>query len=136
MTRTLSSIAAALTLAITASSANATCVQANAAGTWAAYSAGTTTGAYYWFKCALTINAAGKITAGSCTESNGLASPITGSVRLTVPASCTFTGALDFTKFKQTATVNQATMSLDKQAVLGIGSVATNKFTFNMLKTK
>jgi hypothetical protein len=136
MTRTLSSIATVLTLAMTASSANATCVQANAAGTWAAYSAGTTAGAYYWFKCALTINTAGKITAGSCTESNGLASPITGNVRLTVPANCTFVGALDFTKFKQTATVNQATLSLDKLTVLGIGSVAKNKFTFNMLKTK
>jgi len=116
--------------------ANAACVQANAAGTWAAYSAGTTNGAYYWFKCAFAINPAGKITAGSCTESNGLASPITGSVHLSIPAACTFTGVLDFTKFKQNATVDQATLSLDKQAVLGIGSVGAAKFTFNMLKVK
>jgi hypothetical protein len=136
MIRTLSGVATALALAITASPADATCVQGNAAGTWAAYSAGTTKGTYYWFKCALTINTAGKITTGSCTESNGLASPITGSVHLTVPADCTFTGTLDFTKFKEKATVDQATLSLDKQAVLGIGSILTNKFTFNMLKTK
>ena len=136
MTRTLSGIATALALTITAASADATCIQANAAGTWAAYSAGAAKGTYYWFKCALTIDTAGKITVGLCAESNGLASPITGHVRLTAPADCTFVGALDFTKFKEKATVDQATLSLDKQAVLGVGSVLTNKFTFNMLKTK
>jgi hypothetical protein len=136
MIRTLSGAAMVLALTANVMPANAACIQGNAAGTWAAYSAGTTKGVYYWFKCALTIGPAGKIIAGSCTESNGLASPITGQVKLTEAANCTFTGTLNFTKFKETATVDQATLSLDRQAVLGIGSILTNKFSFNMLKTK
>ena len=136
MFRTLSGVAMVLALAANATPANAACIQSNAAGAWAAYSAGTANGAYYWFRCALTIGPGGTITSGSCTESNGLASPITGQVKLTEAASCTFTGTLNFTKLKETATVNQATLSLDKQSVLGVGSILTNKFSFNMLKTK
>src|SRR5262249_1514986 len=127
----------AASLALAASiPAGAACTQANAAGIWAAYSSGTTAGNVYWFRCAMTINTAGKITGGSCAESNGQASPIGGSIRLTAPAACTYKADLTFSKFGQTATIDQATLSLDKEAVLGVGTFLNTKFTFNMLKTK
>lgn len=127
--------AACFALGVSAT-AQAACTQTNAAGTWAAYSAGTTGGDLYWFRCTLTINGAGKITAGSCTESNGQASPMGGTIRLVAAAVCTYRAALNFSKFGQTATIDQATLSLDKQAVLGVGTFLGTKFTFDMLKTK
>ena len=47
--------AACFALGVSAT-AQAACTQTNAAGTWAAYSAGTTGGDLYWFRCTLTIN--------------------------------------------------------------------------------
>jgi len=128
-------IAAALTLAANGP-AHATCIQANAAGTWAAYSAGTTNGDYYWFKCQFSIDTAGKIQRGACTESNGSSSAVAGNVHLIVPGGCTFTAALDFTTFKLKASIDEATLSLDKQTVLGVGTIQTQKFTFNMVKMR
>ena len=127
--------AAALTLLATAH-ADANCTQANAGGSWAAYAAGTVDGTYFWFRCTVAISAAGKITAGTCVQSDGQSTPVTGSLRLTVPADCRFNGTIDITKFKETSTINQATMSLDKQTVLGVGALPGQKFTFNMLKVK
>lgn len=134
MNRTLFA-AACLTVAMDGA-ARAACIQANAEGSWAAYSAGTTNGNLYWFRCAMTIEAAGKITGGSCMESNGQASPIGGTIRLIAPAACTYRAELNFSKFGQTATIDQATLSLDKRAVLGVGTFLNTKFTFDMLKTK
>jgi hypothetical protein len=121
---------------VTSAPADAACTLADAAGTWAAYSAGTTNGVYYWFRCTFTFDTAGKITAGACVESNGAASAVTGSVHLAVPVYCAFTSTLDFTKFNLTATIDKATLSLDKQSVIGVGSILKSKFTFNMMKIK
>ena len=134
--RELPLIAAALSALATASPADAACTQAQAAGTWAAYSVGAQSGSVYWIKCTLTIKTNGAFSAGSCIQSNGASSPASGTVKLTNAANCTYSGSITFTADGVTSTVNQATLSQSKELVDGVGTFLGGGFAFNMVRIK
>ncbi len=122
-------------LGLTASGAQAVnCLQSNTAGTWQSYTLASNGTAITWFRCILSINAAGVIAPTTCTVSTGLTVPMTeGSLTLINGSRGAFIG-----KFKIAGVpngINFATMSQDKQSVEGVGKFpGGGVFGFNLNK--
>ena len=105
--------------------ASAVCSQANVAGKSSAYVLANsgTTGAFT-VSCSLVTNNTGKVT-GSCVSSLGINGPITaGQITLLNAAKCTFKGS--FTQSGQKATITSASLSPDKQVLVGVGTILAN----------
>ncbi len=120
---------------LTATVANAACVQGDLAGTWQVYSHGwdnAAGGFLWWNRCKVTFNASGTMTAGTCVASkNGEGGPISnGSGTLTVANACTFTA--QFTVGGLLNRVVHSTMSKDKEVVTGVGTFSGGAFSFQM----
>jgi hypothetical protein len=134
MIRKILSAAAAL-VALSAVPAEAVCTQTNTLGTWKLYSAGASTSGAYWVKCKLIVGSTGNFGGtSSCSNSLGQSTAVTGHVKLTNPANCTFTGSVTYTPSGEVSTVNEATMSLDHQTVTGVGTFPNGEFVFTMVK--
>jgi hypothetical protein len=112
----------------------AACTLAQMQGVWQAYSVGWDGIQANWARCKLTVNAAGRITTGSCTTSDGTTAPATnGSFALQAANTCTYTG-----RFTVSGFVNQLrhmTLSRDKESANGIGT-STPPITFVFSLTK
>jgi hypothetical protein len=136
MFKTILSAGVTLT-ALAALPAAAACSQANAVGTWKLYSAGASTNGAVWSKCTLVVGAAGSFGgSSSCSNSVGQSTGVTGHVKLTNGANCTFTGSLTYKLGGAVSTVNEATMALSHQTVSGVGTFSNGEFVFTMVKLR
>jgi len=125
----------------TAVPAGATCKQADIAGTWTAYSIGkdSTNNQLAWVSCNLVISAGGAFsTATSSCVSSGHTVTVQGTLSLSGPAKCLYTGSLTIPSGPHTDPLPSVTLSLDKQTAAGAGghNGTTDVFVFTMVKTK
>lgn len=133
MNKIIAAIAATIFSLGGAQSAIAACVQADAAGSWQAYSIAANSAGGYWVRCRLSIGTTGIIAATPCTNSAGNTGNITnGRVSLSDASRCTFTGS--FTLGGVTNLIRHSTMSKDKITVEGVGTFPGGIFSFNLTK--
>jgi hypothetical protein len=136
MNRLLASTAIAAAVLV-GSSAEANCVQAQAAGFWSAYSSGVQGGESYWVKCTLHINTAGNIIETSgCTNSAGRVSVATGSILAPGTGSCNYKGSITYKINNTTLTIDRLTLSQNKEIMEGVGSYNNGFVTFNMVRNR
>jgi hypothetical protein len=122
---------------LTGPSAEAACVQAQAAGLWSAYSSGVQGGESYWVKCTLHINTAGNITDTSgCTNSAGRVSVVTGSILAPGNGICNYTGTITYKIDNTVLTIDRLTLAQNKEIMEGVGSYNNGFVTFNMVRNR
>ncbi len=139
--RLLSAIGALLLGAALSHPAEATCTQANIAGTWTATSVSQQSNyVLAWVGCALTINAQGnfKTNNSGCIASNNNHSYAQGQFKLVDASLCSYSGTIQFPIYGTYGVLQIATLSMDHQIVSGIGGGLGQggAFVFNMVKVK
>lgn len=125
-----SAIFAGLLFCGSAVAASAACTQADAKGSWQAYS---TNSAGVRIYCKLSVNAAGTIANSVCTATNGLTAPFSSAkITLFSGPACTFKGS--FRIGAELNTVRHATMTRDKLAIEGVGTYPGGSFSFSLIR--
>lgn len=113
--------------------ANAACLQSDLSGTWQIYTVGANSSQVWWTRCKVSVNGAGTMSNGSCSNSLGQTGAITsGNAKMTVGALCTFTA-----QFHLGGALNQvvhATLSRDKTTGSGVGTFSGGGFMLSMTK--
>jgi hypothetical protein len=107
--------------------AQAACTQADAAGTWQAYSYSNGSS---WVACKVTVGSNGAIANSTCTNAGGTSGAFTnGKLTLVSGPSCLYRGS--FKIGGQLNTIKSATMSRDKLIINGVGTMIDGIFVFN-----
>lgn len=112
----------------------ASCTKGSPAGKWGAYSVGDgqSTGPY-WVKCNLAIAAGGSI-GGSCSDSSGNSTQVTGSLSLLNASHCTYKGSVRYKSNGVVSNVTQATLAPNHDTASGVGTFSGGAFVFNMVR--
>ena len=119
--------------AVPAVSAQAACVQADAAGRWSVYSMNSDDDVV---RCAVTVNAYGTIARTTCTGYYGSSSATVpmagGKITLSDTLRCSFRGSITFNGVVNT--IREMSLSPNKQVAQGIGTFPGGSFFLSMTR--
>ena len=129
----------ALALAVAfgvSSQAGAACTQNFLAGKWSVYvqGAGSSSAA---IACNVVISSTGALSASSaCASTNGLSSPVRGSIKLLNANICDYSGTVTLTAFALKEQFLRSTLAPDRSVLSGVGYEASTKvgYVFTMIR--